>query len=134
MCSSDLDFTEDNGATHVVPGSHRWDDPERVPREDEIARAVMKAGSAVFIPGKTIHGGGANTSGAIRRSIVVSYVLGWLKTQENHQLHHRLEDVAKWPERARQLLGYDLYAYYDDNLFGGPLGYYEYKSPHVLFE
>lgn len=128
------DFTIENGATQVVPGSHRWDDPERVPQPDEIARATMSAGSAVFIPGKTLHGGGANTDGSVRRAIVASYVLGWLRTQENHFLHTSVEQAAEWPERVRQLLGYDLYAHYDENIFGGPLGYYEYKSPAVLFE
>ena len=46
------DFTAENGATQVVPGSHLWDDPERVATPEEITQAVMKAGSAVLIPGK----------------------------------------------------------------------------------
>lgn len=128
------DFTFENGATQVVPGSHQWDDPERAAQPDEIAYAEMKAGSAVFIPGKTLHGGGANTNGERRRAIVASYVLGWLRTQENHFLHTTVEQASTWPERARQLLGYEMYAHYDENISGGPLGYYEYGSPSVLFE
>lgn len=128
------DFTKENGATQVVPGSHKWMAPERVPQQDEICQAVMSAGSAVFIPGKTLHGGGASTTDNARRAIVTSYVLGWLKTQENHQFHNTLEQVAKLPKRAQQLLGYDLYAHYDENITGGPLGYYEYRSPAVLLE
>lgn len=127
------DFTVENGATQVVPGSHRWSQP-RFPEEHEITQAVMSAGSAVLIPGKTLHGGGTNTSGEKRRALVASYVLGWLRTQENHQLHYTVEDIAKLPERARQLLGYELYAQYDENFSGGPLGYYEYRNPSVLFE
>lgn len=128
------DFTKANGATNVVPGSHLWSDPERQPTEDEIAFAEMSAGSAVFIPGKTVHGGGANTNGERRRAIVVSYVLGWLITQENHFLHTDLELARQLPAKARELLGYDLYSYHEDGFFGGPLGYYEYKSPSVLFD
>jgi len=128
------EFTESNGATQVVPGSHLWDDPERIPRPDEIARAVMTAGSIVFVGGKTIHGGGSNTSGEARRAIVTSFVLGWLRTQENHFLHTTVEQAKSWPARARQLLGYDLYSHYDDGLMAGPLGYYEYGSPQVLFD
>ena len=94
----------------------------------------MKAGSAVFIPGKTLHGGGNNMDGSKRRAIVASYVLGWLRTQENHFLHTSVDDAKEWPERVRQLLGYDLYAHYDENIQGGPLGYYEYGSPSALFE
>ena len=128
------DFSTENGATHVVPGSHKWTDTDRSPAPDEIARAVMSAGSAVFIPGKTLHGGGANRDGTVRRAIVASYVLGWLRTQENHFLHTTVEQAATWPARVRQLLGYGLYAHYDENLSGGPLGYYEYKDPSVLFD
>ena len=128
------DFTAENGATQVVPGSHLWDDPERVATPEEITQAVMKAGSAVLIPGKTVHGGGTNTSGDRRRAIVTSYVLGWLRTQENHFLHTNLEQAREWPERVRQLMGYDLYSHYDENMGAGPLGYYEYRSPAVLFE
>ena len=128
------DFTESNGATLVVPGSHKWDHSERQPKQKEITQAVMKAGSAVFIPGKTLHGGGNNTDGVKRRAIVASYVLGWLRTQENHFLHTSINEAMEWPERVRQLLGYDLYAHYDENIQGGPLGYYEYGSPSALFE
>ena len=128
------DFTESNGATLVVPGSHKWNHSKRQPKQKEITQAVMKAGSAVFIPGKTLHGGGNNTDGIKRRAIVASYVLGWLRTQENHFLHTSIDEAMEWPERVRQLLGYDLYAHYDENIQGGPLGYYEYGSPSALFE
>ena len=128
------DFTESNGATLVVPGSHKWDHSERQPKQNEITQAVMNAGSAVFIPGKTLHGGGNNTDGIKRRAIVASYVLGWLRTQENHFLHTSIDEAKEWPERVRQLLGYDLYAHYDENIQGGPLGYYEYGSPSALFK
>ena len=128
------DFTENNGATQVVPGSHRWDHSTREAKAEEVTLATMKAGSAVFIPGKTLHGGGTNTDGTKRRAIVASYVLGWLRTQENHFLHTSVEQSKTWPQRVRELLGYDLYAHYDDNIQGGPLGYYEYGSPSVLFD
>lgn len=127
-------FTTENGATIVVPGSHKWTDRDRQPEPAEMEQAVMSAGSAVFIPGHTVHGGGKNTDGTIRRAIVASYLVGWLRTQENHFLHTTVEQVAKLPERVRQLLGYDLYAHYDEEITGGPLGYYEYKSPATLFK
>ncbi len=128
------DFTVENGATQVVPGSHLWDDPERVAKPEEITQAVMQAGSVVLVAGKTLHGGGTNTSGDRRRAIVTSYVLGWLRSQENHFLHTSVEQARDWPERVRQLFGYDLYSHYDENIDAGPLGYYEYRSPAVLFE
>lgn len=126
------EFTAENGATLVVPYSHKWENPLRPPEEDEIAQAVMSPGSAVFIPGKTAHAGGTNTSGEKRRAIVASFVLGWLRTQENHFLHNTPEEVGKLPKRARQLLGYELYL--GDSILGGPLGFYEHRCPSSMFE
>ena len=127
------DFTETNGATHIVPYSHKWE-PGRTAKPEEVARATMRARSIVLVPGKTLHAGGANTGQSARRAIVTSYALGWLKTYENHFLHYSVEEARQWPEKVRQLLGYDLYRHAEENLSGGPLGFYEYKSPKVLFE
>ena len=53
-----------------------------MPDACELGHAVMKAGSIVFVGGKTRHGGGTNISGEARRAIATSFVLGWLRTQE----------------------------------------------------
>ena len=128
------DFTQDSGATQVIPGSHRWEDPERVSDACELGHAVMKAGSIVFVGGKTRHGGGTNISGEARRAIGTSFVLGWLRTQETRFLHTTVEQAQQWAQRARQLLGYDLYSHYDEALMAGPLDDYEYGSLSALFE
>jgi ectoine hydroxylase-related dioxygenase (phytanoyl-CoA dioxygenase family) len=128
------DFTETNGATCVVPGSHKWDDVWREVQPDEIARATMKAGSAVLIPGRTLHGGGANTDGTPRRAIVASYLLGFLRAQENPYLHTSVDMARGWSATVRSLMGYDLYAYYDGDMDAGPLGYHNYRSPAELFD
>jgi len=100
------DFTEDNGATQVVPGSHRWE-PEREPEPHEIARAVMKAGSALYYLGNALHGGGANvTEDEIRRGMFYGYVVGWLRTEENMFLTVPFEKARRMPTRVRELLGY----------------------------
>ena len=90
------DFRAENGATRVVPGSQRWP-RERKPEPDEIADAEMPAGSAVLYLGSTIHGAGTNsTADEWRLGLHVSYVLGWLRTEENNYL-------AVPPEIARTL-------------------------------
>jgi ectoine hydroxylase-related dioxygenase (phytanoyl-CoA dioxygenase family) len=101
-----VDFTAENGATRVVPGSHRW--PwERMPEEDEFAVAAMPAGSAVIYLGSTLHGGGPNTTAdQWRRGMHLSYVLGWLRTEENHYLATPPEIARALPRRAQELLGY----------------------------
>jgi ectoine hydroxylase-related dioxygenase (phytanoyl-CoA dioxygenase family) len=100
------DFSSDNGATHVIPGSHRWARDRRGLPEESV-QAEMKAGSAVFYLGSTLHGGGSNrTAHERRRGMFLGYVVGWLRTEENTFLTVPLEQVRHMPVRAQELLGY----------------------------
>jgi ectoine hydroxylase-related dioxygenase (phytanoyl-CoA dioxygenase family) len=100
------DFRVDNGATRLVPGSHRWP-RERKPEPHEIADAVMPAGSAVIYLGSTIHGGGANTTlSEWRPGLHISYTLGWLRTEENNYLAVPPEIARTLPRAAQEVLGY----------------------------
>lgn len=99
------DFTAENGATRVVPGSHLWPDA-RVPREDEVVCAAMPAGSVLVYPGSVIHGGGANCSTAARTGMVLSYCLGWLRQAENQYLAVSPALARTLPGRLQRLLGY----------------------------
>ena len=101
-----VDFTADNGATRVVPGSHRWE-WERTPEAHEFAVAAMPAGSAVIYLGSTLHGGGPNTTtNQWRRGMHLSYVVGWLRTEENHYLATPPDIARTLPRQAQELLGY----------------------------
>jgi ectoine hydroxylase-related dioxygenase (phytanoyl-CoA dioxygenase family) len=101
------EFTEINGATRIVPGSHRWD-ADREPKDHEVTAAAMTAGSAVVYLGSTLHGGGANQSKRVaRRGLFLGYVLGWLRTEENSYLTTPIEAVREMPQRAQGLLGYE---------------------------
>jgi len=100
------DFTIENGATQVVPGSHLWP-PDREARPDEILRAEMKAGSALVYLGTTVHGGGANvTTDEWRRGMFFGFVVGWLRTEENTFLTVPIEAARRMPTRVQELLGY----------------------------
>lgn len=119
------DFTAANGATRVVPGSHRWE-AERKPAPEEVIPAEMKAGSALFYLGSAIHGGGANTTpDQFRRGMFLGYVVGWLRTEENMFLTVPLEKVRCMPTRAQELLGYKAH---------GAIGVVDVGSPMVLLE
>jgi ectoine hydroxylase-related dioxygenase (phytanoyl-CoA dioxygenase family) len=113
-----VDFTRENGATRVVPGSHHWDDRWLTPAEqmsrpepatEQIAYAEMPAGSAVIYSGGTIHAGGANSTEVQRRGAHLSYCLGWLRTEENNYLAVPPEVAATLPRQAQELLGYSVH-------------------------
>ena len=100
------DFTRENGATHIVPGSHLWPRGARQPKPEEILQAQMSKGSCLIWLGSTHHGGGANYTDKDRRGVVMSYNLGWLKSVENFYLSIPLETVKTYPKRLQQLLGF----------------------------
>lgn len=104
------DFTEENGATRIVPGS-LLDPREATADEHRVERAVMPKGSVVLYTGRTIHGGGANRSDRVRRGLNVDYVLGWLRQEENQYLSCPPEVARRLPEHVQRLAGYSLGAY-----------------------
>ena len=119
------DFTADNGATRLVPGSHRWSD-DRTPNASEVMAAEMPAGSLLLYTGGVIHGGGANTSKYQRTGISVQYSLGWLRQEENLHLAVPPELARTLPDRLARLIGYG---------FGGPYtGFVHGDDPHRLLE
>ncbi len=103
------DFTEANGATRFVPGSHRWE-PGRTPAADDRVRsATMTPGSAMFYLGSLWHGGGANQTGEPRLGVILEYAAAWLRPQENHCLAVPRSTVRQLPQRLQELLGYNIY-------------------------
>lgn len=126
-----VDFTRDNGATCVVPGSHLWPE-DRGPLEEEIAYAEMKAGSAVVYLGSTLHAGGTNNTGGWRRGVHMSYCLGWLRTEENNALAVPPEKARQLSRRAQELLGYGVHDAIED--LGGYLGMVDMYNPADLLD
>lgn len=104
------DFTKENGATRVVPGSHLWEDG-RGAHDDEIAYAEMKAGSVILYTGSVIHSGGANVSDGDRIGINITYSLGWLRQEENQYLSCPPEIAATLTDDLRRLIGYSMGSY-----------------------
>ena len=101
-----VDFRAELGATVVVPESHRWE-RERQPQPEELACAEMPAGSAVVYLGSTIHAGGRNaTTDGWRRGMHMSFVVGWLRTEDNNYLSTPPQIARTLPRRSQELLGY----------------------------
>lgn len=116
------DFTDENGATALMPGSHRLtgDDWSGL----ATVRATATAGSAVVWDAATRHGAGANRSGRVRRAILFSYVRGWLRPQENLSLSLSRETVQAMPRTLQRLCGWWVVC--------GVLGQVEGESPLKL--
>ena len=101
------DFTEANGATRIIPGSHRWM-AEQPDATTPTVAAEMPAGSVLFYLGSLWHGGGANTTDRARLGVILEYVASWLRPQENHFLGVPLDIARQLPERLQELLGYNI--------------------------
>lgn len=104
------DFTEANGATRLVPGSHKnakW--PEYGKTDIESIPAEMKRGSILVWNGSLWHGGGANRTGERRVGVAMNYCAGFLRQQENQQLGVPRKVAAGYPERLQRLIGYGVY-------------------------
>jgi len=101
------DFTEANGATRIVPGSHRWVD--EIPGPDtETISISMPAGSVLMYRGSLWHGGGANSTSRERIGVVMHYAAAWLRPVENHVLAVPRAVVATLSPKLQELLGYNV--------------------------
>ncbi len=112
------DFSEENGATRIVTGSHRYLRSWHLPDISRWEASVMPKGSAVFYLGSTWHGGGANRRNAPRLGLVNTYCLGWLRPEANQYLTYTPEVAARFSPQVRALLGYMPHGATDD-LCGG---------------
>jgi ectoine hydroxylase-related dioxygenase (phytanoyl-CoA dioxygenase family) len=123
------DFTAENGATEVIPGSHAWDHP--APAQDEMdAMAeplVLRSGSVAIFPGTLYHRGGANRSERKRLGLTIQYCQPWLRQLENMMLGVPPKLAARYSKRIQELVGYNLV----DGTF---VGYWDGRHPRKLIE
>jgi len=121
------DFTADNGATRLIPGSHKD------PRSPELGKvyegtvaAEMRQGSVLVFNGSIWHGGGANRTDARRVGIAMNYCAGWMRQQENQQLGIPRAIAKRFSPALRKLVGYGIYR--------GLLGHIDKCSPVDLLD
>jgi hypothetical protein len=109
------DFTEENGATRVVPGSHLapfaddiFGEGGREPlSEHHAVPAEMASGSVLIFSGKIVHGSGANRSSSVRRGLSLPVTLWWIRQEENQFLACPQEVARTLPEDLLRLMGYE---------------------------
>jgi ectoine hydroxylase-related dioxygenase (phytanoyl-CoA dioxygenase family) len=104
------DFTEENGATRVIPGSHRFDDRLELDGSETVP-AEMAKGSVLLYTGSLYHGAGANRSDHTRRGVNLTYSVSWLRQEENQYLAVPLEVARTLPVDLLRLMGYSRGAY-----------------------
>ena len=102
------DFTEANGGTHIVPGSHLWP-ADRTARAEEVVAAAMPAGSVLLWMGGTLHGAGANRTDEWRYGVFLSYSLGWLRQEENQYIDMPRDVARTLSKPVRDLVGYRMH-------------------------
>jgi ectoine hydroxylase-related dioxygenase (phytanoyl-CoA dioxygenase family) len=102
------DFTIENGATFLHPGSHLL--PARAGAEalGEPIHAEMPAGSVILYLGTLVHGGGANQTDRPRLGVLIEYLASWLRQQETHTVVMPPDRAGEMPRRLQQLAGYSI--------------------------
>ena len=107
------DFTPDNGATRVIPGSHQWGKrPQDVladpyaPHPDEVL-VTGRAGSVVIMNAHTWHGGTANRTSAPRLALHAFYCRRDKPQQQYQKRLLRPEIQAALSPELRELLALD---------------------------
>jgi ectoine hydroxylase-related dioxygenase (phytanoyl-CoA dioxygenase family) len=120
------DFSAENGATLVVPGSHRFDRSPGYREPCETRPAVMKKGSVLVYHGSLWHGGGGNSTTERRTGIAMNYCAGFIRQQENQQLGIPLEIARGFSPRLRELVGFSVYA--------GVIGHVNRTHPAALLD
>ena len=100
------DFTDEMGATRIVPGSHKGNRTNFA--DEDTVVAEMPRGSALFYTGTVYHGAGANRSNRIRQAISIAYSVGWVRQEENQYLATPLEIARTLPDDLLKLMGYQM--------------------------
>lgn len=103
------DFTEENGATYYLPGSHR--STHKPSEEDFYANAVRvtrKPGDAVFFHPRVWHAGGINRTSKTRYGCTIYACRSW--TRQRFDFPRMVDEriLAQLGERGKAFLGFNV--------------------------
>jgi ectoine hydroxylase-related dioxygenase (phytanoyl-CoA dioxygenase family) len=125
------DFTEENGATRIIPGSHKLDTAPEFGKHYDSIPAEMSKGSVLVWPGNVWHGGGENNMpddgpDSWRMGLAMNYCAGFIRQQENQQLGIPMDMVRTFPPRLQELIGFAPYQ--------GVIGHIDRQSPMAMLD
>lgn len=105
------DFTEENGGTNLIPGSHHWNRyPDLVDDYSQCVALEGPTGTACVFDGRVWHGTGPNrTEGTSRVGLLNYWCRPWLRQQENMAASLRPETVAAMPEQLLRRIGFQVH-------------------------
>jgi ectoine hydroxylase-related dioxygenase (phytanoyl-CoA dioxygenase family) len=128
------EYTEEMGATRIIPGSQNWpdfNDRQRIENTPTIP-VVMEKGDAFLYSGKVVHGGGANVSNRPRRALALAFCPGWLVPEEAYPFAVPLEMARTLSKRGQQLTGFR--SMHNQKLGGGTLWSLDYVELAKVLE
>jgi ectoine hydroxylase-related dioxygenase (phytanoyl-CoA dioxygenase family) len=127
-------FTDENGATRVVPASHkagRWPDPDD---EVETAPAEGPDGAIMVWDGRLWHGTGVNRTDRPRRGLLAAYCKPFLRTQENSTISVDPKVLEQCSPELLTLLGYRSWTYGLGSVEGSARGVLNPRTTHFTRE
>jgi ectoine hydroxylase-related dioxygenase (phytanoyl-CoA dioxygenase family) len=100
------DFTEDNGATYYLKGSHLL---EPLPAEENFyanaSRALCKAGDMVIFQGRLAHAAGHNKTGRTRHSLTINACRSYMRQRFDFPRLVPKHIIDSLGENGQRLLG-----------------------------
>lgn len=101
------DFTEQNGATHLLTGSHKI---KEKPTDEEFyqkaERGTGKRGDVIFFNSNLWHASGANLSDKYRRTITITFTKPFMKQQLDYSRAVGYENLKEMNAELKQVIGY----------------------------
>lgn len=99
--------TDENGATRVIPGSHKWSDYSQNGTPEDTVPVEMEPGDACFITGKVVHGGGANrTKDSTRRAFAMVFQCSYLTPEEAYPFILDKNVAKTMTPRGQRMVGF----------------------------